>query len=98
MADTFRLRIFTPEGLLREEVVSSVTLPSTHGEIGVLTKHTKYTGVLGSGALTFTVPSGEKNKIEIAGGFCTFSAETLVILADSVLSASSASAEDRIRH
>ena len=84
MADSFKLRIYTPAGLLHEEVVTAVTLPSSTGEIGVLPKHCKYTGVLGSGNLNYTLPSGDKKKITLAGGFCTFNMDTLEVLADAV--------------
>lgn len=82
MADTFKLRIFTPAGLLHEETVAAVTMQSSQGEIGVLPKHTKYTGVLGSGNLNYTTPSGDKQKVAIAGGFCTFNVDVLEVLAD----------------
>lgn len=84
MADSFKLRIYTPAGLLHEDVVTSVTLPSSNGEIGVLPRHCKYTGVLGSGNLNYTTPAGDKKKITLSGGFCTFNTDTLEVLADSV--------------
>jgi len=86
MADgTFKLKLVTPRGLEREEEVSSVSLPSSQGEIGVLPQHAKYTGLLGTGILAFTpATSSESVRVVISGGFCTFSDNTLSVLADSV--------------
>jgi len=85
MAESFKLQIVTPTGLMVDDSASSVTLPTSAGEIGVLPQHCKYTGALGTGVLEYTdSKSNSVHKMVVSGGFCTFSNETLTILADSV--------------
>lgn len=78
---SFHLSVFTPAGLLLEEEVRSVTLPSAVGEIGILPKHVKYIGLLANGKMTY-LTSTEEKEVEITGGFCSFADEKLVVLAD----------------
>ena len=82
---SFKLKVFTPAGALLEEQVTSVTLTTAVGEIQVLPQHTKYIGALGIGVLECT-PVSAKNttRMVLCGGFGTFSADTLTILADTV--------------
>lgn len=83
MADVFALKVLTPAGLLFEEPVREVSLPSSQGEIGFLPDHTHYAGVLGVGVMTFITASGEIRKIVVSGGFASFGENQLQILADS---------------
>ena len=85
---TFTLKVVIPEGVFAEAKVDSVSLPSVQGEIGVLPQHTRYTGIVGTGLLTYT-PSGTNTPVSmvVAGGFASFLGETLTVLADSVDSA-----------
>lgn len=82
--DSFTLKLFTPNGLLLDESVREVTLPSSTGEIGILPSHTRYVGVLGIGVCEVTPVSGAKRRFVIAGGFCSFTDNVLQILADAV--------------
>jgi len=85
MSDTELIRIFTPAGLLLEEEVRSVRLPSAKGEIGILPGHARYTGLLGTGIMEYeSVQSGKSISCVISGGFCNDSEDVLTILADSV--------------
>lgn len=85
MADTYKLQIVTPEGSALDTQVTSVTLPGFDGEIGVLPQHTKYTGLQGVGVLRYTESaSGKPVSLVVSGGFCSFSNDTLTILADAV--------------
>ncbi len=81
----FKLKVFTPNGLALETQVQSAYLPTVDGEIGILEKHTKYTGLIGNGDLKYQV-TGESgvSKMHIEGGFCNFATDELVILADKV--------------
>lgn len=82
--DSFHLKIVTPEGLALDEQVSSVTLPSSQGEIGILPQHIDYNGLLGVGLLTYSkVGASTVGKAVVSGGFCQFGDGTLTILADS---------------
>ena len=81
-ANSYKLKVYSPAGLVLEEEVKSVTLPSSNGEIGVLPGHTKYVGLLGSGELRCDTVSGEPKKLKISGGFCNFSGNVFNVLSD----------------
>ena len=81
----FKLEIITPAGLAREDATDEVTLAAKNGEIGILPQHAKYTGLLGTGLLTyFSTESNQTENVVIGGGFCNFHNDTLTILADSI--------------
>lgn len=90
MADSFRLKLYTPAGVAFEGDVLDVTVPVsdgtvTHGEIGILPNHAKYTGLLGTGLIEYRLKEGsERKRAVISGGFCSFSNNTLAVLSDSI--------------
>ena len=105
MSDTFKLRIFTPAGLLLDDQASSVYFPSSNGEIGILPNHTQYTGLCGTGILSYSpdgsAGQGSSKRLVISGGFCTFRGESMTILADAVYRADtvdSGYASERQKH
>lgn len=77
MANSFTLKIVSPEGVIAERVVESVQLPMVDGEIGVLPNHCGYTGLLKAGM----VRTGSES-YEIRGGFARFADNVLTVLAD----------------
>lgn len=84
-SNSINLRVLTPSGLVLEERASSVTIPSSNGEIGVLPQHARYNGLLGTGILEFQPSAGGGAKrLVISQGFCNFNGDTLSILADYV--------------
>lgn len=81
----FNLKIVAPRGLVCEEQVSSVIVPTVEGDIGILPDHAKYSGMLGVGILEYqTTNNNQTKKVVVAEGFCNFEDGTLVILADEV--------------
>jgi len=86
MADnTFHLKVFSGRGLELEAEVTSVTAPSVVGELGFLTNHCDYVGLLDVGIVQYVVVGEVKaKKIVVTGGLCTFANNTLNLLADSV--------------
>ncbi len=85
MTTDFTLKIFTPAGLILEESVSSITLPSSKGEIGILSAHTSYAGLVGIGVLRYTSANGaQEKKLVVSGGFATFENDIFTVLADAV--------------
>ena len=84
MADSFHLKVVTPAGIALEEEVSSVTLPTSEGEIGVLPGHVQYIALLGVGILTYTKIGGESQRMVVTSGFCQFAHGHLTVLADQV--------------
>lgn len=83
--ESFNLSIYTPAGLLLEEAVGAVTLPTAMGEIGVLPGHASYTGILASGTLQY-LSGGSKKEVTVTGGFAAFAGNILTVLADSATS------------
>lgn len=76
------LEIVTPEKKVLSDAVESVTIPTTSGEIGILTNHAPLISTLKSGILSFT-RGGATEKMAVAGGFVEVSANNVSVLADS---------------
>jgi F-type H+-transporting ATPase subunit epsilon len=62
------LKIITPEGLVLEELVEQVSLPTTRGEITILPDHIPMIVDLASGDIVALV-KGEHLPIAVVGGF-----------------------------
>jgi F-type H+-transporting ATPase subunit epsilon len=82
--ETFSLQVVSPTGTALDAVVSSVRVPSSTGEIGILPGHIGYIGLLGTGVLEATGASGERHRLVVSGGFCSFADGKLTILTDAV--------------
>jgi F-type H+-transporting ATPase subunit epsilon len=82
---TFQLRVFSGRGLEIESPVSSVTIPTEVGEVGILADHCEYVGLLATGIATYEVgATGSQKKCLVSGGLATFSNNVLTLLADTV--------------
>jgi F-type H+-transporting ATPase subunit epsilon len=77
----FHCSIITPEKVLIDTEVTSVTLPTINGEITVLSHHARLVTQLSAGILTIRMPSREET-MAIDGGFVEMGSKTLTILAD----------------
>ncbi len=66
--DTLRLEIVTPEGLIFDQDVKSVTFPGEEGEFGVLPKHASLLSLLKPGVIEIELPDGKKESIVINWG------------------------------
>ncbi len=66
--DTLRLEIVTPEGLIFDRDVKSVTFPGEEGEFGVLPKHASLLSLLKPGVIEIELPDGKKESIVINWG------------------------------
>lgn len=66
------LKIISPQEILFEGEVQSVTLPGAMGAFTVLRNHASLISSLSAGNVTYTLPSGNENvaeeKITIPGG------------------------------
>ncbi len=76
------LEIVTPEKKVLSDAVESVTIPTSSGEIGILTNHAPLISTLKSGILSYT-RGGATEKMVVAGGFVEVSANNVSVLADS---------------
>ncbi len=68
MSKQLQLKIITPEKLILDELVDSVTLPTTGGEITILPDHVPLIANLSSGDIVART-KGEIIPMEIVGGF-----------------------------
>ncbi|MCW1888133.1 MAG: ATP synthase F1 subunit epsilon [Candidatus Moranbacteria bacterium] len=76
------LKIMTPERLLLESEVVSVTLPVLEGEITVLPEHIPYIGALEAGEVRIVEASGKETSLVLSSGFVELHDNKLMILAD----------------
>ena len=80
-----KLKIVTPEKLVLEELVESVTLPTLEGEITILPEHVPIIAGLKSGDIV-ALANGEHIPYAVVGGFVEVKKEegitTVAILAD----------------
>lgn len=84
MAETFQLSVVTPQGEALKESVSSVTIPSAEGQIGILPNHCEYVGLLGTGVLEYSNTAGLTKKLVVSEGLIQFANNKLSITADSI--------------
>ncbi len=75
------LEIVTPEKKVLSDAVDTVTVPTTSGEIGILTDHAPLISSLKSGILSYT-KGGTTEKMVVGGGFVEVSANNVSVLAD----------------
>jgi F-type H+-transporting ATPase subunit epsilon len=81
MADTFHLRVATPEKLVVDKDVTAAEVPGKDGYMGILPDHAPLLSALGAGELTYTV-GGAKSTLKIDGGFVEVFENTVSVLAD----------------
>ncbi len=82
MARTFRLQIVTPERVLLDGQVTSVTAPGIMGSFGVLAGHAPLVTELAIGELRYRDEAGREHVLAIHGGFLQVGAHRTTILAD----------------
>ncbi len=75
------LEIVTPEKKVLDETVESVTVPSSSGDVGIMTNHAPMISALRSGILTYS-RDGKSDRMLISGGFVEISNNKVSILAD----------------
>lgn len=82
MADSLRLRIYTPERELFDDVVREVTAPGAYGQIGILPDHAALVTTLESGEIAYK-QDGRTGRFQIGGGFAEVRDNVVTVLADS---------------
>jgi F-type H+-transporting ATPase subunit epsilon len=82
MADSLRLRIYTPESELFDGTVREVTAPGAYGQIGILPDHAALVTTLEPGELSYK-QAGRVGKFNIGGGFAEVRDNVVTVLADS---------------
>ena len=64
-----QLKIVSPEKVEFDGPVESVLVPGTLGQFEILTNHAPIISSLEKGTVVYTLESGEKNRLDICGGF-----------------------------
>ncbi len=83
MANTFRLRIVTPEKVVFDEEVEMVIAPGSQGELGVLANHTALVTSLKPGVLQVRRENNNTfEKLSCTGGFLHVLNNDVQVLAD----------------
>ena len=83
MADTFALRIITPDKVFYEGDVEMAEFNTTEGEIGIYRNHVPMTVIIRPGVLTITETDGEK-KAALHAGFVEILPDKVTILAEAI--------------
>ena len=82
MADTFHLKITSPDRVFFDGDVTMVEINTTEGQIGVLPNHIPLTSILAPGACYLHVPDGDPKVCAIHGGFFEILQDSMTILAE----------------
>ncbi len=64
-----QLKIISPEKILFQGAVLSVTLPGTDGEFGILPDHASLIGSLRKGDISYEIEKGSPEIVTIESGF-----------------------------
>jgi F-type H+-transporting ATPase subunit epsilon len=80
--DTFKLEILTPNGVIYDGEVVSVTLPGEEGEFGVLAHHSSLTTLLTSGVIDIEIEAKKVESILINWGVVQVDEEKVVVLVE----------------
>ena len=64
-----KLKIISPEKILFNGEVESVTVPGTLGEFEILTSHAPIISSLEKGTVTYSIPREGKVELDLSGGF-----------------------------
>ena len=83
MADTFEMKVITPERVFYEGTASMVEFTTTEGDIGVFAHHIPLTTVVAPGILTITEDETVKKVAGIYSGFAQITGDNVTILAES---------------
>lgn len=98
-SNSFFLEIVSPEGIIFQDEVSQVSIPTTKGQITVLPHHASLFTKLSEGEVEI-LKEGRLTTIVISGGFLEIKNNSVHILSDYAIRAESieiAKAEERMR-
>jgi F-type H+-transporting ATPase subunit epsilon len=82
MAEPFNLEIITPEKIVFQGLISSVTCPGVEGRFQILRNHAPFISALEIGRLWFIDQDGQKRMYAISGGTSHVLKNKVLILAD----------------
>ena len=85
MAGHLTLRIITPDEIVLDREVSSVTLTATDGSMGILPRHASMVAALDVGMLTYKTSGeagGKEEAIFVSGGFAEVRDNTVRVVSE----------------
>jgi F-type H+-transporting ATPase subunit epsilon len=83
MAELFQLKVVTPERVVLQSNVVSVTAPGADGYFGVLAHHASMLAEIGVGKLVAQSEGGAETVMAVSGGFSEVRHNEMTVLADS---------------
>ncbi len=81
MAASLTLRVITPERIVLDAEVSSISIPATDGGIGILPRHAPMIAALDTGLLRYKL-GGKSQVLFVSGGFCEVRGATVRIVTE----------------
>ena len=85
MADTFELKLLTPQREVFDEPVAQVTAQGALGQFGVLPDHVAFLTSLDPGPLTIRTPVGNEQTLAVKSGYAEVRDNVMTVLADDAL-------------
>jgi len=86
MAETLRLEIFTPEGVIYSEDVEMVTLEGVEGQMGILPHHTRLMTEMVPGEM-IVVQGGREKYLAVGGGLISVTGSHVAVVTDMAVAA-----------
>ena len=87
-----KVEIVTPEKIVFDESVDSVTVPTASGEAGILPNHAPLISALKPGILSFS-HKGTTERLAVSGGFVEVSSNKVSVLTDTAEAATESDAD-----
>lgn len=75
-----QLKIITPQKIVREDVITSITVPSSEGEMTILPRHSNLFSQLYEGLLRYKKDDGSEEYLAIGGGYVETDGKHVTIL------------------
>lgn len=82
MANTLRLRVYTPTREFFDAMATMVEFTTSEGNVGIYPKHLPTTAIVAPGILTIHLESGEKKLASLISGFVDIEEDGVTILAE----------------
>ena len=83
MAREFHLRVLAADRPFYEGPCVSLVVPAVDGSMGILAGHSNTIAALVPGAMSVTLPSGERRTAAVSGGLIKVENNEVLVLADS---------------
>lgn len=80
--NTFKLQIVTPEGLMTDDEVQSVTVRTASGDVGILAGHADYVAPVAKGTAKITDKNGAVKTAECNGGLVSVKGGIVRVVAE----------------